>query len=276
MAENQLENTRTFRQSITAVNGTGIIEILNCADCFAEYDPLAASYYLGKSFYLEALSGAIYLPSYQQASFAELYPEMNAAEKIAALLKIEEDFPFVGLRFHAKKGTAGAWSTLSTVRLQNKGRETTIPFVIPYLTVNQLKLLSPDDRLGISIINYGHGVLGSGDYINIEGDFRFVVDLIAKPQIKTIGPGLPYGIEIPSTVPTRFRTANPKRAILYATNTENVPIWIAGNSTVAVGNGIYLAANGNGNLTEQALTGEFWAIAESGTSRICGIEASYV
>jgi hypothetical protein len=276
MAENQLENTRTFRRSITAADGTGIIEILNCAESFAEYDSLATSYYLGKQFYLEALSGAIHLPSYEQASFAELYPEMNAADKIAALLKIEEDFPFVGLRFHARKGTTGTWSTLSTVRLQNKGRETTIPFVIPYLTVNQLKLLSPDDRLGISIINYGHGVLGSGDYINLEGDFRFVTDLIAKPQIRSIGPGLPYGLDIGSGTPTRFRVANANRAILYATNTGNSDIWIAGNNSVAVGNGLFLGANGGGNLTEQTLTGELWAIAENSTSRISGIEASYV
>jgi len=275
MAENKLENTDTFRRSITAADGTGIIEILNCADSFAEYDPLATSYYLGKSFYLEALSGAIYLPSFQQAPFAELYPEMNAAERIAAVLKIEESFPFVGLRFHAKKGTAGAWSTLSTIRLQNKGRETTIPFVVPYLTVNQLKLLSRSDHLGISIFNYGHGVLGAGDYINIEGDFRNVIDLIAKPQ-KAIGPALPYGVDIGTGAPTRFRVANTNRAILYATNTGSSDIWIAGNNSVAVGNGIFLAANGGGNLTEQILTGELWAIAEKSTSRICGIEASYV
>ncbi|EGK89282.1 hypothetical protein D0A34_23625 [Microcoleus vaginatus PCC 9802] len=275
MAENQLENTRTFRRSITSADGTGIIEILNCANAFAEYDPLSASYYLGKSFYLEALSGAIYLPSYQEAPYPDIYPEMSAAEKIAAMLAIEKGYPFVGLSFHARKGT-GAWSTLATARLQNKGRETTIPFTIPYLTINQLKLLSPDDRLGISIINYGHGVLGNGDYINLEGDFRFNLDLIAKPQIRTIGAGLPYGIEIPSAAPTRFRTANQNRAILYATNTGNTDIWIAGNSSVAVGSGIFLARNGGGNLTEQTLTGELWAIADGGPSRLSGVEASYV
>jgi len=37
-----------------------------------------------------------------------------------------------------------------------------------------------------------------------------------------------------------------------------------------------LSANGGGNLTEQTLTGEFWAIAEGSGSRIAGIEASYV
>jgi hypothetical protein len=276
MAENELENTQTFRRSITAADGTGIIEILNCADCFTEYDSLATSYHLGKSFYLEALSGACYLPSYLQAPFAEIYPEMNGAERIAALLKIEEDFPFVGLRFHAKKGTAGAWSTLGTARLQNKGREITIPFTVPYLTVNQLKMFGSDDRLGISIFDYGHGVLGSGDYINLEGDFKFVTGLIAKPQTRVIGPGLPYGVNISTGSPTRFRATNANRAILYATNVGNSDIWIAGNDSVAVGNGLFLGANGGGNLTEQTLTGELWAIAESGTSRICGIEASYV
>jgi hypothetical protein len=39
MAENELNNTRTFRRSITAADGTGIIEILNCANAFAEYAP---------------------------------------------------------------------------------------------------------------------------------------------------------------------------------------------------------------------------------------------
>lgn len=275
MAQNQLENTKSFRRSITSTDGTGIIEILNCASVFAEYDALSISYYLGKSFYLEALSGAIYLPSYQQAPYPEIFPEMSAAEKIAAMLQIEEDYPFIGLRFHARKG-AGAWSTLATARLQNKGRETTIPFTIPYLTINQLKLLSPDDSLGISIINYGHGVLGTGDYINFEGDYRFNLDLIAKPQIRAIGAGLPYGVDIGTAAPMRFRTANPNRAILYATNTGNTPIWIAGNSSVAVGTGIYLAPNGNGSLSEQTLTGELWAIAESAASRIAGVEASYV
>jgi len=275
MGENQIENARTFRRSITAADGTGIIEILNCADHFSEYADLASSYHLGRSFYLEALSGAIHLPSYQQAPFAEIFPEMNAAEKIAALLQIEEDYPFVGLRFHAKKGN-GEWSTISTARLQNKGRETSYPLVIPYLTVNQLKLLSPDDRLGISIINYGHGVLGSGDYIQLEGDFRFTLDLVQKPQIRAIGPALPYGVDIVSAVPMRFRDANANRAILYATNIGDVPIWIGGNASVAVGTGIYLGPKGGGNLTEQTLTGELWVIAEGGTSRISGVEASYV
>ncbi|WP_373534658.1 hypothetical protein [Microcoleus sp.] len=272
MAQNQLENTKTFRRSITSADGTGIIEILNCADSFLEYDALSASYYLGKSFYLEAFSGAVYLPSLQQAPFPEIFPEMNSAEKIAAMLAVEEEYPFLGLRFHAKKGT-GNWSTLATVRLQNKGRETTIPFTIPYLTINQLKLLSSDDRLGVSIVNYGSGVLGAGDYINLEGDFRYSIDLIAKPN-RAIGAAIPYSATIPTTA-TRFKLANTNRAILYATNTGNADIWVAGNSSVAVGSGIYLAANGGGNLTEEILSGELWAIAEGSSSRISGVEASY-
>ena len=276
MGQNQIENTRTFRRTITADDGTGIIPILSAADSFAEYAELTSRYILGKSFYLEAVTAAIHLPSYEEAPYAALTPEMNAAERMAVLNEIEENYPYVGFRLHARKGNSGAWNTISTARFNNKGRETAYPLVIPYLTINNLKLLSPDDNLGVSLINYGYGVLGSGDYINLEGDFRFCLDLIEKPQIKAIGAGLPYGIDINSAIPTRFRTANANRAILYATNTGNVPIWIAGNDNVAIGSGIYLAPNGGGNLTEQTLTGELWAIAEEATSRICGLEASYV
>jgi hypothetical protein len=275
MPENQLGNTRTFRRSLTATDGTGIIEILKCSESFSEYAELSSSYHLGKSFYLEAIMAAVHLPSMQQAPFAKIFPEMSGDEKIAALLEIEEEYPYIGLQFHAKKGN-GSWSAISTMRLQNKGRETQYPIVIPYLTVNQLKVLSPDDCLGVSIINYGSGVLGAGDYISFEGDFRYSLDLIAKPKVRAIGSGVPYGADIGSGSPTPFRAANANRAILYATNTGNVPVWIAGDSTVAVGSGIYLAANGGGSLTEEKLTGELWAIAEGGTSRICGLEASYV
>ncbi|MEG3955245.1 hypothetical protein [Microcoleus sp. herbarium2] len=276
MGQNQIENSRTFRRSITAEDGTGIIQILSAADSFAEYGDLSSRYILGRSFFLEALTAAVNLPSYQKASFPELYPEMNSAEKIAALLEIEESYPFVGVRFHARKGS-GPWTPLATTRFQNRGgRETSYPLVIPYLTTNQLKIFSPDDSLGISIINYGHGVLGIGDYLNLEGDFRFTIDLIEKPQVRAIGAALPYGVQIPPLAPTRFRLANQNRAILYATNTGNSDIWIAGNSSVAVGNGLFLGANGGGNLSEEVLTGELWAIADGATSRICGIEASYV
>jgi hypothetical protein len=275
MAENQIENTRTFRQTITAADGTGIIPLLSAADSFAEYSELSARYILGKSFFLEAITAAIHLPSLQKAPYAALFPEMDAAEKIAVLQEIEENYPYVGLKFHARKGT-GPWNTIATARFNNKGRETSYPLVIPYLTVNNVKVLSPDDNLGISVVNFGHGVLGTGDYINLEGDFRFTLDLIEKPQIRAIGAALPYGVDIGSAAPMRFRTANQNRAILYATNIGTAPIWVGGNSSVAIGSGIFLAPHNNGNLTEQTLTGELWAISEGGTSRLCGVEASYV
>lgn len=275
MADNQLGNTDTFGQKITAASGTGIIEVLRSADFFREYiESLSGNYHLGKNFYLEAFSGEAYLPSLQEAPFPEIFPEMNSAERIAAMIKIEKEYPYLGVRFHCKKGD-GEWQELATALMQNKGRPITYPFTTPYLTINELKLLGSNDRLGVSIINYGDGVLGPGDYINLKGDFRYNLDLVIKPR-KLIGAGIPYGIDIMPDIPTRFRSANSARAILYATNTGNSHIWVAGTQDVAVGTGIFLARNGNGNITEQVLTGELWAIAEGGSSRICGLEASYV
>ncbi|MEG4326788.1 hypothetical protein [Microcoleus sp. herbarium5] len=277
MAENKLSGTRTFRRSITATDGTQIVEILKCSDVFAPYSSLESTYFLERSFYLEALSGAVYIPSKKAAPFPNIYPEMNAAEKIAAMIEVETRFPFVGLRFHARKGT-GAWQPLATSLLQNRERETTIPFVIPYLTVNQLKLLSPDDSLGVQIVNYGHGTLASGDYINLEGDFKFEIDLIPRPVARSVGAAIPYGIDI-NPIPIRFRNVNANRALLYATNAGNFNIWLAGTSSgLTPGTGMLLAANG-GTLSlgeTSSLNGELWAVAEGGASRLAGVEASYV
>jgi hypothetical protein len=52
MSQNQIENTRTFRRTITAADGTGIIQILSAADSFAEYAELSSRYILGKSFFI--------------------------------------------------------------------------------------------------------------------------------------------------------------------------------------------------------------------------------
>jgi hypothetical protein len=275
MAKNQLGNTDNFARVITAADGTGIIEVLRCEDFFRSYvEALENTYELGYNFYLEAFSGAAYLPSIAEAPFPEIFPEMNGAEKTAVLIKLEKDYPYIGVQFHCKKGETGEWIDLSTTKIQNKGTEITYPWTIPYLTINELKILGKSDRLGISIKNYGHGVLGVGDYINVKGDFRFHLDLVAKPS-RVIGAGIPYGINISDNIPIKFRVANPHRAILYATNWGNAPVWVAGDDSVAIGSGIYLAPNGGGNLTEKTLTGEFWAIADGGTSLICGIEASY-
>lgn len=277
MGENRLAGTGTIRRAITATDGTNIVEILHCSDVFAPYSSLDSTYILTRSFYLEALSGATYLPSKKEAPFPQTFPEMNAAEKIAALLEVEKKYPFVGLRLHARKGNA-AWQPLATSLLQNRGRETTIPLVIPYLTVNQLKLLSPDDCIGVSVINYGHGTLAAGDYINLEGDFRFEIDLIPKPATKTVGVAIPYGIDI-GTVAVRFRTANQNRALLYVTNAGNFDVWISGTpSGLAPGTGMLLTANGGSLSLGEAdnLNGELWALSEGGTSRLAGVEASYV
>lgn len=276
MANNSLTGTRSFRRQITATDGTNIIEILKCSDIFAGYSSLENAYLMERSFYLEALSGAVYLPSKKEAPFPKTYPEMNAAEKIAALLEVEKNYPFIGLRLHARKG-AGVWEPLATSLLQNRGRETTIPLVIPYLTVNQVKLLGPDDCLGVSIVNYGHGTMMSGDYINLEGDFRFCVDLIEKPKSRAIGVAQPFGIDV--SVPVRVRTANNNRALLYVTNAGNARVWLAGTpSGLSVGSGIPLNPGGSSlSFTDEPmLTGELWAIAESDSSRLAGMEASYV
>ena len=88
MAQNQIENTRTFRKTITAASGTEIIPILNAADSFAEYAELSSRYILGKNFFLEALTAAVHLPSYQQGERVTFAMSINTGEPTMTFLPL--------------------------------------------------------------------------------------------------------------------------------------------------------------------------------------------
>jgi hypothetical protein len=68
-------------------------------------------------------------------------------------MEIEETkYPFIGLlMFHARKGT-GRGQTVATASSTRPGNKILLSSI---LTGNQLKLLGPDDSLGVSLFNYG-------------------------------------------------------------------------------------------------------------------------
>ncbi len=136
------------------------------------------------STFLESLRLDIYLPSFNKAGFPEIFPEMSAAEKSVELMKIESKAPKTGLAFYRKRNNETNWHYLSEIVLQNRGRRTQIPVVVPYMTTNQLKMLHRHSQIGVQKLDYGNGVVGNGpltanrdlDQIQIEGDFRIDID----------------------------------------------------------------------------------------------------
>jgi hypothetical protein len=137
------------------------------------------------SFYLESVRLSVYLPSFEKATFPETFPEDSTAEKMEKLMQVEQRYQKTGLQFlRSGYGFTGQME-LATVILQNRGRETQIPVIVPYLTVNQLKILGREDRLYVRCVDFGSGKLGEGIYeglrlndrLQIEAEWRLDLDI---------------------------------------------------------------------------------------------------
>jgi hypothetical protein len=134
--------------------------------------------------FIESLRLTVHLPSFVRADFPATYPEDSAAEKASKLLEVENKFPKTGVKFYRRKRDNESWIPLSTILLQNRGRESQLSVLIPYLTVNQVKILSRTDRLGVGCVDYGDGLIGGGaiesrrgvDFVQLEGEYRLDID----------------------------------------------------------------------------------------------------
>ena len=182
-----MRETGTFDFTLDQSNA-GIVqvyELFNAADLVNDFVGNVDSrvkYSVGV--FIESLRATVYLPSFTAADFPATYPEDSAAERANKLLTVEKRFPKVGLGLYRKKVSDNNWKRLSLITLQNRGRESQLSILIPYLTVNQIKLLSRDDQLGVSCIDLGDGVIGNGeivnnrslDFVQLEGEYRIDID----------------------------------------------------------------------------------------------------
>ncbi len=174
-----------FNQNVTDVSPDSVEEIFNAeevVDSITGDIDSRIRYSIGV--FIESVRLTVFLPSFVRAKFPATYPEDSAAERANKLLEVENQFPKCGLAFYRRQADHRTWKKLSTVILQNRGRESQLSVLIPYLTVNQVKLLSRTDRIGVSSIDFGDGHIGQGkivsnrdrDYVSVEGEYRIDVD----------------------------------------------------------------------------------------------------
>ena len=197
------------------------------------------------STFLESLRLDIYLPSFDKAAFPEIFPEMSAAEKNVELMKVEARSPKTGLAFYRKRVTETNWHYLSEIVLQNRGRRTQIPVVVPYLTTNQLKILHRHTQLGIQKLDYGNGVIGNGpieanrdlDQIQIEGDFRIDIDQSEFKRNRRVSV-LDTMMAAPDTQVVLYQNSN--RAYFEIQNNSNRVVYIMFETSISTARAFHI------------------------------------
>lgn len=273
-----MQFTKTFRKYLgfnTATNQSDGIEVVTLLESSALIPVFPADYYAATSIFIESLNARVYLPSFPIAPYPDISIEMSSAEKYEALIANEDLSPHLGIQFYLKKGSGNWLMTGVCVRPSNKGRETLVPILQPYLTQNLVKLLDPDEILGVQLIDYGHGRLQNGDFIILEGELRIEVNLVNIGGSIITEPPTNFSF---SATPTAsiFRTANQKRAWIHIQNNGSNNAWIGFNSA-AINSGLRIEPGATLWLDKNTLSGSaIWAIAEGGTTTLSGIEAFYV
>lgn len=243
------ETTRSFRKLLDHNTIPQLTtELVDFSKLFMEYNspPMQATYVISKQIYLENLTARINLPSFLKAPFPDLLPEMSSGEKYAALMEIEDKYPYLGLQFVIRKD-GGEWMQTGIMsRPGNKGRESLLPILQPNLTPNLVKLLDPGEALGVRLLDLGFGVLKFGDSILIEGEFRIAVDLVARPISNTITtPPVPFGKFEIGDGSRMIKDANLNRQLIYICNTGANPCWLSNQYGAEVGVGVFLGAGGS-------------------------------
>lgn len=185
MAENSIRECGTFGARID-FSSRGIIQILNVSSIVSQAtQSLDPRWTAGVSFFLESLRLTVYLPSFPAAAYPATRTSDNTATKAIKMMEIEANYPKTGLKILRKRDGETEWMNLATITLQNRGRETQIPLIIPYLTVNQLKILSKNDNIAVELVDFGDGIVGRGsltqnrslDFLQIEGEWRMDIDI---------------------------------------------------------------------------------------------------
>lgn len=243
------ETTRSFRKLLDHNTIPSLTtELIDFSKLFMEWDspPMMATYIISKQIYLENLTARINLPSFLRAPFPDLLPEMSSGEKYAALMEIEDKYPYLGLQVVIKKD-GGEWMQTGIMsRPGNKGRESLLPILQPNLTPNLVKLIDPGEALGVRLLDLGYGGLKFGDSILIEGEYRFSVDLQVRPIASAITiPPVPFGKFEIGDGSQMIKGPNLNRQVIYICNTGDNPCWISNIQGSEVGSGVFLGPGGS-------------------------------
>ncbi|MEB3277838.1 MAG: hypothetical protein VKK42_02805 [Lyngbya sp.] len=260
MTDNSLREVGTFSTVLDTNSSTNIIQYLDVGNAIAGVvENLDPRWIFRPSFYLESLRLTVDLPSFRAAPFPEVYAGDTSAEKMAKLLEVEQSFPKVGLKLLRKHSNETDWHDLATVVLQNRGRQSQLPIIVPYLTINQIKLLSKNDLMACQVVNYGSGILGAGDRLQLEGEWRCDVDVAFMANRPT---AINYYSQSIGQTPFQLTPANPNRARLTLQNQSDTSLYFQfGSNASVLDYGFLLPGGGTateGELNNLAIQEALW------------------
>lgn len=177
MDETLLSRSGDFRTILNSatLNGT-VIEVFDFSTVTAPYqEKYKSGYEVGFKCVLEEISATVSLRnSFIQAQIPNIYPEDSWADRLAKQMDIEQRFPYLLLTLQIDNLDDLGWVDSANVPLFNYGGEYYQPLLYPYLSQNDIRLMGPKEKIGVTI----NKALTEGDYIYIKGCYSVDIGVI--------------------------------------------------------------------------------------------------
>ncbi|HSN66273.1 MAG TPA: hypothetical protein VLS94_06505 [Fusibacter sp.] len=203
-----LRKTYNFIKNISGTNFGNTTEIINLGN-FDEFN--FSGFRATRSIFLENLLLTYYLPSLSLTPFPDISITDSNTEKLTKIIEQEGNYDKVYLKVLLGKGSESY--QVARPALMNRGRETQINLLNPYLSAYDVKLLESNDSLSVQLQWVSSNAVTNANYVIISGEYREEITLIeyrASNYISTV-------LNV-STEPVTY-TGSTNRAYLMIQNT---------------------------------------------------------
>lgn len=164
-----LVDSFTFSSVVTS---SSQVVVLQLPTTDALYPDLTDTYHVSTFTQLESLQATIRLSinNWPVAPLPETSFRDSEAEKQAKLMAVYDAFAKCGMKLLIDSGAG--FVERAQIQIQNRGSETYLPLMQPYLCMTEVQLLGKADRIAVQMTDLGNGVLGAGDSILIQGSYK--------------------------------------------------------------------------------------------------------
>ncbi|WP_172188406.1 hypothetical protein [Microcoleus asticus] len=122
--------------------------------------------------YLEAIYANGSIKSFTLFKFPDFDGDESEAEKMALFTAAENASQKFGIRILTRKTGETTYREKAELIMVNRGRKDYLDLLNPYMTKQQLRILEQNDEIAVQLVDYGNGLLKTGDFLELEFAIR--------------------------------------------------------------------------------------------------------
>lgn len=171
-----LRRTHTFCQQLKGTAITARTILVDTTDLLTE---TYQGYQVSLAVYLESFMCNAFLPDIAQTPFPDIKVTESQQARLTKVIAQESQYNHLLIPIEFQKAGSTDWIQVARPTVMNRGRETQLPLLIPYLVQGNVpKLLEPGDKVAINPYLATATTLTNNSYLSLHGEYRIEINLI--------------------------------------------------------------------------------------------------